>query len=119
MMMDEVVNQILMHVAQIFLLILSFVTLYLVRMLKAWLAAKLTNTEQALLADIASSAVLYVQQKYPTYADSFKLDKALLKADELLKAKGFEFDEKAMETLIESQLFILKNNMIDTWQKTS
>lgn len=118
-MIDELLNQVLLHVIDIFFLVLTFAMLYLVRMVKTWLATKLSKTEQELLEDVASKAVLYVQQKYPNYADSFKLDKALLKADELLKARGFELDETTMETTIEAQLLTLKNSMLDTWKKTS
>ena len=114
-MMDEVFNQIMAYVVQIFFLILSFAMLYFMRMLKAWMSAKLSKAEQELLRDVASSAVLYVQQRFPQATDGHKLKQALDKADKLLLEQGLQFDAGAMEILIESQLKVLKSNMIDVW----
>ena len=116
-MIDEVFNQVMSYVVQIFFLILSFALLYFMRMVKAWISANLSKADQELLRDVASSAVLYVQQRFPEASDLYKLKQSLEKADKLLLEQGLRFDADAMEILIESQLKILKSNMVDVWTK--
>jgi len=114
-MMDQVFNQIMAYMIDIFFLVATIGLLYVLKMIKA----KLSREQQELLESIASAAVLYVQQTAPNAADKYKLDRALDAAERLLQERGLSVDVEAMKVILESQLKILKSNLADEWKKTS
>ena len=106
----EVINQFLEILMPILATFLTAVFTYLGNKIKNAYETKLKNETAKTIVD---DTVRYVQQVYKDLDGTEKLQKAIEKAQEVLKEKGIILTDVEINMLIESSVFTLKNILLE------
>lgn len=114
-MTKEIINQFLQILMPILATVLTAVFTYLGNKIKNAYETKLKNETAKTIVD---DTVRYVQQVYKDLDGTEKLQKAIEKAQSVLKEKGIILTDVEINMLIESSVFTLKNILMEPTEPT-
>ena len=106
----EVINQFLEILMPILATFLTAAFTYLGNKIKNTYETKLKNETAKTIVD---DTVRYIQQVYKDLNGTEKLEKAIEKAQEVLKSKGIILTDVEINMLIESSVYTLKNILLE------